>query len=432
MVHRSKWGAVLGVLCWGILKVNVSFSAVGMENGSCVEVTSWQPNGSDIVVDLDTGAAHSVEVSPIFGTPTDFASPDGRFIASVTGDDHQLTLTDTPSGQTRAITQNIDWRVQWSPDSSHLAYVQFYPDRQYVDAFAVSVLRADTGEVAAAVIPGRGVDAPQVKWSPDGTRLAAVVNDADGARAAAYTSTGAAELETIASIDLGSAAGTVLTWSPSGRFIAFASNDGADMLLYSMETGTLQPLPFGVSSDRPFIDFSPDETYILTYYPASDHYAEFNAYDQHGALVWGGQLVQTSDDGYTPVYAWANDHAVIFSAWVEGLSDLVLADLVTGDSLTILADIRAWDLAPDRERLAVWKESSGLYLYELTTLTPSPVPIDAGLRDFVWSAHSQELIVLNGEGALDAYTPASSEWRRGIATVADGDVLQRAACDRVP
>ncbi len=140
------------------------------------------------------------------------ASPDGRRTATYR--DGKLFVQEG-AGEPRAIV-SVDSAAQylsllWSPDGSRIAYIVNPLSEPPSQRGQVYVVRADGSDLTLAgegVFPGEGADF--ARWSPDGSRIAVL---SKGVRVLSVT--GAPP------VDLGEGSSAHFSWSPDGRSLAF-------------------------------------------------------------------------------------------------------------------------------------------------------------------------------------------------------------------
>ena len=283
------------------------------------------------------------------------ASPDGsRIVSGVCEresgrpiDHYEIAVFDLSRGEKKRLTDNavLDRYPVWSPDGNRIAYVGFVGSgsvhaRLYTMAAdgtekhnATSMLRTlslsqiqSMGKDDTAVPRLVGVALFPPAWSPDGKKLAFLVNEAsevkyDPFRKILYTvRIDGSELTRIAEDVL-----SVASWSPDGQRLAVAKFAGDNVGLFTLAAD---------GSDEKLVTTITDNATLFQDSPKSRH--QFKVY----TLSW-------SPDGRQILYSLEP------GAWVVNLEDGKMTGLVTEleirDGVPYLA---AW--SPDGTRIALF------------------------------------------------------------------------------
>jgi WD40 repeat protein len=197
--------------------------------GGAITTLAWSQDGKRLLI---VGVRFGIRIVSVPGARLLFALPD----------EETTTLTETPRPQTRV--------AAWSPDSSLIAIGYTV----YGDSHAVKVLALSTRHVIAAFQKletfGRVF---ALAWSPDGTKLAALRDDA----VVHVWSVGSGqELTSYAgkSVNYWGSYPNALSWSPDGRRLASATDGNIvrvlDTKTYNVTTIQITEAPsrFGAGS----------------------------------------------------------------------------------------------------------------------------------------------------------------------------------------
>lgn len=176
-------------------------------------------------------------------------SPDARHIAFVSDRDGnpEIYLMDASGGHARRLVANPaeERAPSWSPDGRSIAFVS---DREQVDRL---FLVGAGGQGERPLDPDLPDDASQAQavWSPDGSRIAWVLQPAGGTHSIWVT--GLAD-RTRVRVSPDGLAATDPSWSPDGRFLAFTARRGNDDDIYlaRADGSTVIPLVTGPADDR--------------------------------------------------------------------------------------------------------------------------------------------------------------------------------------
>jgi WD40 repeat protein/DNA-binding SARP family transcriptional activator len=232
-------------------------------------------------------------------------APDGRTVAATTQDGH-LRFGDLRHpqrlGAPLAVTDWPVWSLAFSGDGRWLAtagdITSSDPPLQLWDVRHRRLMNT-------ALLSPRTADASDVTFSPDGTRLAAAVNDSEGTTAIEILS-----VPQLAQLKkLPTDAGTSLRFSPDGRLLVFGDVHGR-VWLYDTHTWTPRGSPLVAHTGAVVtVSFSPD----------------------------GRTLATTSDDGTTRLWDVSSARAIgtalpgpaqhyVAAAFVDGGTHLVTLD----------------------------------------------------------------------------------------------------------
>jgi WD40 repeat protein len=245
-------------------------------------------------------------------------APDGWTVAATTQDGH-LRFADLRHpqrlGPPLAVSDSPLWSLAFSRDGRWLATAG---DITYSDGALQLWDVRHRRLVNAQLLSPRTAVASDVTFSPDGTRLAAAVNDPEGATAIEILSVPQlAQIKT-----LRTDAGTSLRFSPDGRLLVFGDLQGR-VWLYDTHTWTPRGSPLVAHTGAVVtVSFSPD----------------------------GRTLATTSDDGTTRLWGVSSARAIgtalrgpaqhyVAAAFVDGSTHLVTLDDNGHGNL--------WDIQPD-------------------------------------------------------------------------------------
>ena len=245
-------------------------------------------------------------------------APDGSTVAATTQDGH-LRFADLHHpqrlGPPLAVSDSPLWSLAFSRDGRWLATAG---DITYRDA-ALQVWDVRHRRlVNTQLLSPRTAVASAVTFSPDGTRLAAAVNDPEGATAIEILSV--PQLAPVKTLRTG--AGTSLRFSPDGRLLVFGDLHGR-VWLYDTHTWTPRGSPLVAHTGAVVtVNFSPD----------------------------GRTLATTSDDGTTRLWDVASART-IGSALPGPAQHYVAAAFVGGGTHLVTLDDNGhgnlWDIQPD-------------------------------------------------------------------------------------
>jgi WD40 repeat protein len=259
-----------------------------------------------------------VPVSPGRQVAAVALAPDGWTVAATTQDGH-LRFADLRHpqrlGPPLAVSDSPVWSLAFSRDGRWLATAG---DITYRDA-ALQVWDVRHRRlVNTQLLSPRTAVASAVTFSPDGTRLAAAVNDPEGATAIEILSV--PQLAPVKTLRTG--AGTSLRFSPDGRLLVFGDLHGR-VWLYDTHTWTPRGSPLVAHTGAVVtVNFSPD----------------------------GRTLATTSDDGTTRLWDVASART-IGSALPGPAQHYVAAAFVGGGTHLVTLDDNGhgnlWDIQPD-------------------------------------------------------------------------------------
>ena len=314
-------------------------------------------------------------------------SPDGRYFASVSGDD-QLILLDTLTEQENIVSDASTY-AEFSPDSRYLASSQ-----RNGSAFQLVILDLSTNQESVLVNDFGGEFDQSFDWSPDNSEIVysqhtESLQDAEGLWAVnvltgdqrPIVSVSRPAQETLAGGE-GLIGLTKLDWYPNGEFIRFVEETGHPIGPYTLAYANGSGLVRGISiSARVADDWSPDGTQIA--YTDDDFTAP-----QGGRLYIAnadGSSARTlySSEGYSaynPLWApdgrWIAFVGVDDTIWFRWLLWIINPDTNEARELPIPFYVRSiLDWSPDSRRLLVSSEE-GLWVVPLDG--PSPIFIGEG------------------------------------------------------
>jgi Tol biopolymer transport system component len=355
-------------------------------------------------------------------------SPDGRLLAyesDQTGNlDIWVVQLDASPGINRTRDHaGFDSAPSWSPDGNQIAFVS---NRDGTPA--VYVMPALTGP--ARKLAGPTFGKPQ--WSPSGTELAYLV------AAPRRTEVEIVSLGTQATrrvtLEVGEMSAMDLSWSPDGRFFAYAVGAGTRSLvsqvwLLPLAGGPAVPITDGLNNDRWPTWAADARSLFLT----SDRGGDTDLWQQRVAPdgrpadephpVTAGLGIRSavlSSDGLRVAYTKGRRIANLWRVPILGDRRATWSD---AEQLTFeQAFIESVDLAPDGRRLLIGSDRSGnhdvwlmsLPTGELTRVTTDPAA-DWGPR---WSPDGRSLVFYSHRtGNRDVWTmPVEGGAARRVTT----------------
>jgi len=171
-------------------------------------------------------------------------SPDGKMVAYVHWPDddrnrRDIRLVDLATGATRVLVgapKMKDWFPRWSPDGKWIAFLS-----QRTDYNQVWVIRPDGTDMRQVTDLGTNVE--EFSWSPDGTRLAVIVNRRGRLDLAATSLTSGKTEE----VKVGRGVYSRPQWSPDGAHIYVEVEDPLvppDIHRIDVSTGRVKQLTF--------------------------------------------------------------------------------------------------------------------------------------------------------------------------------------------
>jgi WD40 repeat protein len=207
------------------------------------------------------------------------AEPDGSSLRRLTeGPDNEVSPSFSPNGELLAF---------WStPDGANAArLVVMRPDGQERREF-----EAGPGWLFKTFVIG----SPNISWSPDGARIAAVVSGATG------TTIGLVDLATgtFTPLDVGAFDVTFVTWSPDGESLAYIGSTMGREVFVIRPDGTGETSVSPVATDAPSylsVDWSPDSQRVT--YSRSDGDGSFAVYSADVASGTETPIASGADAG---------------------------------------------------------------------------------------------------------------------------------------
>jgi dipeptidyl aminopeptidase/acylaminoacyl peptidase len=195
---------------------------------------AWLPDSNRLVITLrpdefprlyltDRNGTFLRALTPDHGEDADpRPSPDGKFVAYVHWPDddrnrRDIRIADLASGTTRVLVgapKMKDWFPRWSPDSQWIAFLS-----QRTNHNQVWLIRPDGTGLRQLTDLGTNIE--EFSWSPDGTRLAIIVNRR-GKLDLAVTDIKSGKTE---NLKVGSGVYSRPHWSPDGAYITVEYED---------------------------------------------------------------------------------------------------------------------------------------------------------------------------------------------------------------
>lgn len=233
------------------------------------DIFTADPDGSDMVRLTDVSSYSDEE--PVW-------SPDGRKIAFVRhASSTSLWVMNADGTDQKQLTDlgtdaNCCRNIAWTPDGSKIGFFQRSSPQRFM------TINAD-GTGLSELNALNGLGAYSVSWSPDGTRLAFSLMNADldnnGVRWEAGIYTASASGTAVEEVVTGSPSSTPSTfyrvkWSPDGSRLAFDALANADLTAYTVnEDGTGLSQISDVEGGEYSITWSPDGSrvaYVAQYH----------------------------------------------------------------------------------------------------------------------------------------------------------------------
>lgn len=246
-----------------------------------------------------SSAQEPVEVDPaghgVMGVYLGAISSDGRFLSYTDWSTGDLAVRDLETGESRRLTQKGTWEVPEaaqafqaiSPDGRHVAYGwqgMTFCDLRIVDIEGSEprVLHRDDG--IANILPK--------DWSQDGQQILATFTRKDGTDQMALISVADGSTRVLKAFDSasGSSAGSIMAFSPDGRFVVYDSRSDPDsperdIHILSVDGSHDGPVVEHAANDW-VLGWAPDGNWVLF---ASDREGTFDA--------WGIQVVDGQPHG---------------------------------------------------------------------------------------------------------------------------------------
>lgn len=209
------------------------------------------------------------------GAPCIEWSPDGRHLAFLAGDGvHLLTLEQSTSGTTSVVdflrfgatADGSGWAnsdLAWSRDGSMLAYLQGFAPSLTGDTSEVWLLPLQHNQPRVLRAGSPSDIASLVAWSPDGLKIAVIVDSPDNATATRRLVTldlTAGSGQPVQVDEWSAAVGSGLAWSANGRLAYIRNNEV--VVRDSAGAGSTVFAPADLPDVTPVLDlaWSPDQT----------------------------------------------------------------------------------------------------------------------------------------------------------------------------
>lgn len=382
-------------------------------------------------VNLDTGLINVHETYPRPPQPPADTSPDGFYTVDIDWEhERQLKLTDNRVGVSVSLADAAH-APSWSPDGLWLAYVRSLSQEEDV---TLNLFSIETHETTSVVLTeGPWVGQSDIHWSPDGSRIIALVNSEVDPETWDVYILSAADLRVL------NMARTFwqphLQWSPSGdTFLVYSADQNAHLM--TTESGQETLIPVGGSDDIHEFIWSPGETYLLVSDTLNDWLNEFDVVTMQGELVIENVVVNVDYSGSHALLDWVNDNQVLAntSQMETAQSDLTLFDLPGGKGRIIHPQQGHYELSHDRRYAALtsdWTLDQTILLFDLSldppaaTLTVNP---DKAYDNYTWNRDRLELIVLFEDRSLRGYDPTTDTWRDITTIPGDGKMMDWLSC----
>jgi hypothetical protein len=395
-------------------------SAVAQES-QCLEIWFIWSDEVRHEVNLDTGTVVAYE--PVIPTAPS-AEPNrnsfnGQYSVIVESNGtpsqgYRLTLTDNRVGVSVVLATNI-YEVQWSPNSTWLAYIQ----TDEGTAPTLQLINADGEESRTITLPEEGLaEWSTIGWSPNGASLAVMTNIEIAPERYDVRLYSAPDFTLLTNYVM-SAFSPSLLWSPSGNYFV-TYGDAYDGMLVNAQTGQTYDMGLG-GSIRFHMRWSPDETYLVISYSASDWLDGFMIMTMQGELVLEDIIVPVSYEGVS--LDWVNAHQIIAEVSTStGFYDLTFFDLQTSEQVILLPFAAIYDLSPDSRYVAAREQDTPrlLRFFDMTQFEEHSinVTVTEDISNFIWNSVGLELIVLFGDRSLRGYDFEADTWR-DIASIPD-------------
>ena len=265
------------------------------------------------------------------------------------GEHYEIVRMDTNRGTFRRLTQNtyFDHFPVWSPDETAIAFVAAPEDGR--ESFPLSgrqlFVMAAAGDNARAVAAAVGpVALVPPRWSPDGARIAFLVEDEGdmGEESGVLYSVGAdgSGLWRVARVT-GPA-----SWSPSGDELAFGTSDGEDPGLYvsRFDGSGIRPVVTSLKGlgrgEVGHVAWSPNGEELL--FVATEAVSGGARHSVHVVRTDGSRLRRLSSFSQLHGVAWSPDGArvAIYGGLGEGKGVVVSQSRLGGDVRELAHEVR--------------------------------------------------------------------------------------------